>query len=155
MNIPADEIYDLIRHHSGYGHRHIPDDVLRSFIQFEVDSGRWAGTRNTDTGEVTGWISWYNLDADSLALVREYGLPGCYQNRISLNTGAHCYISNVVVKEGQPKETFRLLWNLACQQNREAKTMNAHLCNRPGGKLHWRWFTKPNVHRSQFQEAAV
>lgn len=153
MNNPADDIYELIRHHSGYGHRHIPDDVLQSFIQYEFDSGRWAGTRNIETGEITGWISWYNLDTASLQEVKAYGLPGCYQNKIPLSTGPHCYISNVVVKEGQPKETFRLLWNLACQQNSGAETMNAHLCNRPGGKLHWRWFSRPGFHRSCLREA--
>ena len=155
MENSAAAVYDLIRHHSGYGHRHIPDEVLRAFIQYEFDSGRWAGTRNIETGEITGWISWYNLDADSLEEVKAYGLPGCYENTIPMKSGPHCYISNVVVREGQPKDAFRLLWNLACQQNRGAQTMNAHLCNRPGGKLHWRWFSKPNVHHSHFQEAAV
>ena len=157
MEDRAAEVYELIRHHSGYGHRHIPDEVLKAFIRYEWDSGRWAALRDMASDEITGWISWYNLDAASLEEVKNCTLPGCYQHKVPLAYGPHCYISNVVVKEGQEKKHFRLLWNLACQKNRAAETISAHLCNRPpeGGKPHCRWFSRVNPLRGKLREVEV
>ena len=154
MELPVEAVIELVLGHPGHGFRCIDSDVLTAFIRYEFDSGRWAGLRDSETDQVNGWISWYNFSPDSLAEVKDYGLPGCYRHDIRLHPGRHCYISNVVVREGMPKGAFRLLWNLVCLRNPGAETFNAHLCNRPvkDGEQHWRWFSRRNRDYRQPQE---
>ena len=92
------------------------------------------------TERVLGWISWYNLDAESISEVKRHGLPDCYAHNITLYSGDHIYICNAVVRDGVPAGIFRLLWNMAVQANPEAVTINAHLRNRKDQPP--RWFCK-------------
>ena len=143
MEDRTSEIIALMKGGYRNGYRHISQSVLTEFVRCEWRSNRWAMIADPNSQNITGWISWYMLDNESLENVKEYGVLGCFYKNILLHTGKNLYLCNAVVKQGVSGSVFRILVKMAKAANPQAKTINAHLRNRDDPLFRWSSFRLP------------
>lgn len=105
----------------------------RPRIACEWDTGQWV-MLTAKEGPLWGWMSWYRVSDAALALLRAGEEDRIVRERIMLDVlhGPHCYISTAVVAPWAPEGTYRRLYELVCEANRDAQSICWRLVDRHG-----------------------
>ncbi len=128
----VEQIADLFLR-PGYLPHRASDAVNRARIAGEWATGQWVLVTGED-GRLWGWMSWYRVSDETLALIRQNSLSALLErgHPEELLDGPHCYIATAVVAPWAPSNTYRRLYALVRAANADAKTICAHLSKRQG-----------------------
>jgi len=108
--------------------------VHRIHIDWEWRSGQWVMLTDKESNRLLGWLSFYLVDEETLALFES----GEYEDYVregellNLINGDHVYVATTVVMPWAPEGTYRRLFDLAIDVNPQAKNITADLLNRKG-----------------------
>lgn len=117
----------------GYLPRRGDDAINRARIAGEWATGQWVLVTGED-GRLWGWMSWYRVSDDVLALLRDHRAREVIERDRpeELLDGPHCYVATAVVAPWAPRKTYRSLYRLTCAANADAQFVCGHMVKRDG-----------------------
>lgn len=111
-----------------------PYGAHRARLLFEMQSGRWVLLTAPDN-LLWGFMSWYRVDAEVLALLKAEDLVGLARHQIPhsrLDAGAEVYLASAIVPPWSPRGTYFRLWNLVRERNADARAIHGVVRARDG-----------------------
>lgn len=125
---------------------HDDADFHRRHIAWEWKSGQWVMLTD-ERDRLLGWLSWYCVQAEALALLRELNLDALEQlgdADLALTVGPHLYFATLLVAPWAPSDTLMRLIRLACARNPDVASISWH-DRGPGGRS--RFMHRPANHQ--------
>lgn len=109
------------------------EDLHRPRLTFEFNTGQWTMLTSKQY-QLWGWMSWYRCNDEVIEALRTGEQDEWIrQGRLAVLTeGPHCYIASSIVTPAAPAGTYRRLFDLVCEANKDAASISAHLIKRDG-----------------------
>lgn len=119
------------------------EEVIRIRLEWEWTSRRWVMVTD-DKNHLMAWASWYCVDDEALALLRDIPHDVIVRDRkmFDPNNGRHIYIATAIVAPWAPKKTYMRLYPLVLAANPDAISVACHMVKRDGRAIWHQRFTR-------------